>query len=464
MNSIASFAFERFIACLLGGAALTAIVWLVLRLTARKSSQARFLVWFSTLVAIAILPFISLEYGAHGMGAGSAKSSLITMPSFVGVYLLLGWMLIAAINLVRVFVGVLQLRRLRSECTPADPQILGEELNQRIAALRRTRPVSILISQRIHVPTAVGFIKPAVILPAWLAQGGPREELTHIVLHELEHLRRWDDWTNLAARVLKSLLFFHPGAWWVDRQLSLEREMACDDAVLAATPHPARYARSLALVAEKSILRKQIALAQAAVARMQQLTVRVSRILSAEPVAASSSWKLAVPGVTVLALLCGVSMSWSDGLISLRNDGAMTSTKAGGYVVPAAEVPPAPVIGAHATPVELKYSIAAKPMQAKLVHHRAVVRSPKHEPQIAAHGLQVHQEEPQIIAGGLQVHHNDLAVAADKTKTQAQQQFVLVMARGESVSQTPRGLQIRVWQLQFWVPAQQAKKQVPNKT
>ena len=453
MNSIVSFAFERFIACLLGGVALTAIVWLVLRLTARKSSQSRFLVWFSTLVAIAILPFMSMQYGPHRMGETSARSGLITLPSSVGVYVMLGWLFIAAINLVRVFMGLLQIRRLRRECTPADPEILGHELTQRIAALRRKRPVSILISQRIHVPTAVGFFKPAVILPAWLAQAGPTEELTHIGLHELEHLRRWDDWTNLTARLLKSLLFFHPGAWWVDRQLALERELACDDAVLAATAQPTRYARSLALVAEKSILRKQIALAQAAVARMQQLTLRVSRILSAEsgPVLPSSSWKLAVPGVTVLALLCGASMSWSDGLISLRDGDAMTSATAGSYAAAAAE-PPAPVIGigAHATPVTLRYSSAAKPIEAKLVHHRALARSPKHE--------------PQIVAQKSHIDRNDVAVPADNSRANAQQQFVLVLAHGESVSQTPRGLQIRVWQMQFWVPAQQAKKQVPNKT
>ena len=451
MNSIASFAFERFIACLLGGVALTAIVWLVLRLTARKSSQSRFLVWFSTLVAMAILPFMSMQYGPHRIGEASARSGLITLPSSVGVYVMLGWLFIAGINLVRVFVGLLQIRRLRRECTPAPPETFGHELNQRIAALRRTRPVSILVSQRIHVPTAVGFLNPAVILPAWLAQSGTTEELTHIVLHELEHLRRWDDWTNLAARLLKSLLFFHPGAWWVDRQLALEREMACDDAVLAATAQPARYARSLALVAEKSILRKQIALAQGAVARMQQLTVRVSRILSAERVLPSSSWKLAVPSVTVLALLCGASMSWSDGLISLRDGDAMTSAKAGSYVAAAAEVPtPVIGIGAHATPVTLKYSSATKPVQAKLVHHRSLARSPKHE--------------PQIVAQKLHVDRNDVALAAEKTRANAQQKFVLVMAHGESVSQTSRGLEIRVWQMQFWVPAQQAKKQVPNKT
>jgi hypothetical protein len=148
-------------------------------------------------------------------------------------------------------------------------------------------------------------------------------------------------------------------------------------------------------------------------------------------------------------------MSWSDGLISLRTDGAATSAKSASYVAAAAERP-APVvgigIGAHATPVALRYSSAAKPRQAKLVRHAhaALARSTKHE--------------PQIVADKLHVDRNDIAVSTDRTRANAQEQFVLVLAHGESVSQTASGLQIRVWQLQFWVPAQQAKKQVPNKT
>ena len=92
-------------------------------------------------------------------------------------------------------------------------------------------------------------------------------------------LWRRDDWTNLAQKVLKALLFFLPSVWWIERRLSLDREMACDDAVLARSGTPREYAECLAHVAERSFLRRQLALAQAAVGRVRQLTARVAMIL-----------------------------------------------------------------------------------------------------------------------------------------------------------------------------------------
>jgi beta-lactamase regulating signal transducer with metallopeptidase domain len=71
-------------------------------------------------------------------------------------------------------------------------------------------------------------------------------------LHELAHLRRYDDWTNLAQKLVKALFFFHPAVWWIEKQVSLEREMACDDAVLAETASPRAYAECLAHLAEKT--------------------------------------------------------------------------------------------------------------------------------------------------------------------------------------------------------------------
>ena len=47
----------------------------------------------------------------------------------------------------------------------------------------------------------------------------------------------------------------------MESRISLEREMACDDAVLAQTGSPRAYAECLATLAEKSLLRRSAALA-----------------------------------------------------------------------------------------------------------------------------------------------------------------------------------------------------------
>ena len=55
--------------------------------------------------------------------------------------------------------------------------------------------------------------------------------------------------------------------------------MACDDHVLRRVASPLDYAQCLKRVAEKSLLRKQIVLAQAIVSRVRQVTWRVTHIL-----------------------------------------------------------------------------------------------------------------------------------------------------------------------------------------
>ena len=189
-----------------------------------------------------------------------------------------------------------------------------------IAEFQRLRPVSVLVSQQLEVPTAIGFGKPAIILPAWLLESTPPEELKYIVLHELAHLRRRDDWTNLAQKLVKALLFFLPSVWWIERRLSLDREMACDDAVLAHSGTPLGYAECLARVAERSFLRRQLALAQAAVGRMRQLTTRVAVILDPDRPQHTHLWKPAVPIVMVVAGLCALPASLTPSLVSFADD------------------------------------------------------------------------------------------------------------------------------------------------
>jgi hypothetical protein len=49
------------------------------------------------------------------------------------------------------------------------------------------------------------------------------------VLHEMEHLRRGDDWTNLLQKLSLVVFPLNPALIWIERQLCLERELACDD-------------------------------------------------------------------------------------------------------------------------------------------------------------------------------------------------------------------------------------------
>ena len=82
---------------------------------------------------------------------------------------------------------------------------------------------------------SLGFLHPAILIPQTLLDTLSNAELEHVVLHELAHLRRRDDWTNLAQKLIVAILPIQPALYWIGRRMSIEREMACDDWVIATT-------------------------------------------------------------------------------------------------------------------------------------------------------------------------------------------------------------------------------------
>jgi Zn-dependent protease with chaperone function len=326
LNAMAQSSAVQIVYCLVEGTLIAIFTGLVLGLARRQNSGTRFAVWFSALIAIATLPLFGGSWWsrAGSISAEIASRPAITLPGSWALYFLGAWAAIAAWSLLGVGRGLWHLHILRKSCIPVDPGVLDARSQGTLERNRSKRPVRLCTSDLVHVPTAVGFVKPVIVVPGWVMQELSPDELNQILLHELAHLRRWDDWTNLAQKVVKALFFFHPAVWWIEKRVSLEREMACDDAVLAETASPRAYAECLAHLAEKTLIQRSIALAQAALGRIRQTSLRVAQILDVNrPPGTERAWKLAVSLVAGFAIICvlGISrapklIAFSDGQIS----------------------------------------------------------------------------------------------------------------------------------------------------
>ena len=120
-------------------------------------------------------------------------------------------------------------------------------------------------------PSVIGFFAPRILIPEWLLTRLTPGELRQIVLHETEHLRRGDDWTNLFQKLCLVLFPLDPALVWIERRLCAEREMACDDGVVRVTHAPRAYAACLASLAERGLRRRAEALSLGAWQRRPEL-------------------------------------------------------------------------------------------------------------------------------------------------------------------------------------------------
>jgi beta-lactamase regulating signal transducer with metallopeptidase domain len=320
LDAVAQLLAIRMVDSLAWGTVIVLFAALMLRLT-RQNAGTRFAVWFSALMAIGLVPWIASGWRPSGLiSASTAGRAAITVPDRWALYLCAAWALIAAWFAVRVGRAIWHLHVVRRDCVALDPAALDPILRETLRRHAMNRRVALCTSEQIRVPTALGLLKPAIVLPLWVMNELPASEVNHILLHELAHLRRWDDWTNLLQQAIKAVLFFHPAVWWIERKVALEREMACDDAVVTETASPRAYAECLAHLAEKSFVERTVVLAQAALGKIRHTSLRVAEILKGNQAAARTrSWKPAVAMVAGFAVVCGLWSARFPKLIAFRS-------------------------------------------------------------------------------------------------------------------------------------------------
>ena len=162
------------------------------------------------------------------------------------------WALGACLFLLRIAVGVWQMRRIRRAAAPWNGgQAIVDAIAGEIAVGRR---VDALLTAAVPGPVTCGIVRHTIILPgealSWTAG-----DLRRAVVHELEHVSRLDWLTHCVARAIAACYWFHPLVWIGLRRLLLEAERACDDAVLRRSD-ATEYARQLVSLAERMVDRR----------------------------------------------------------------------------------------------------------------------------------------------------------------------------------------------------------------
>jgi beta-lactamase regulating signal transducer with metallopeptidase domain len=101
------------------------------------------------------------------------------------------------------------------------------------ALLGVSTPVSLVETEASNSPTLFGFVRPRLLLPTGLVSTFTREELRHVFLHELAHIKRHDILTGWVVLGLQIVHWFNPLVWLAFYRLRADRELACDALALS---------------------------------------------------------------------------------------------------------------------------------------------------------------------------------------------------------------------------------------
>ncbi len=255
--------------------------------------------------------------------ATGSTSWKFSVPAIVAATLLTVWVFIAACRLARLLRQCFLLRAIKRKAQPA-PQ----DLEERFAVLRREmrvrRRVELVLSEVLPAPIAAGFLHARILLPSKLVLAERPARLDGILRHELAHVCRWDDWTNLIQQMAHAIFFFHPAVCWLSSRLSVEREIACDDHALAALSSRREYALLLTEFASR-MQGRDWAAAPGAWSKNGQLKERIAMILNADRNRSTRLGRASAALLTVAAALVALFAMQAGPRVALADDSAAES-------------------------------------------------------------------------------------------------------------------------------------------
>jgi GWxTD domain-containing protein len=245
-------------------------------------------------------------------------------------WVLAAWFTGMTLLLCRLNIGLIVARRMRSiaiQPVGTDLQRIFHDLSRRLGVVR---PVSLMNSALVQVPTVIGWLRPAVLLPVECLTGLSTIQIEAIFAHELAHIRRHDYLVSVFQSIVEAVLFYHPAVWWVSEQVRREREDCCDDVAVKISGDSLAYAKALSFLEERRGSSPAVALGESG----GVLAMRIKRLLGYEEPPAYSWFTAATICALVVAaaVLCIGTFAGAqtnpDNQSSMKSGGIPHSTDA----------------------------------------------------------------------------------------------------------------------------------------
>ena len=330
------------------GALVALLLASALRVLSNRSSQLRYMAAACALVLMAASPLVT--FGLLAVNASAENQALsyriaethqrLSLRSDVSgparpwmedmvealdhslPWVLATWFTGTTLLLCRLNIGLIVARRMKSISTQPvaiELQRVFHDVSRRLGVVR---PVSLVNSVLVQVPTVIGWLRPAVLLPVGCLTGLSTIQIEAIFAHELAHIRRHDYLVSIFQSIVEAVLFYHPAVWWVSKQVRREREECCDDLAVSISGDRLAYAKALSFLEERRAPLPAVALN----ANGGELALRIKRLLGYEEPPAS--WWTATTLCAVVVAAAALCMGTFAG--GQTNAGDQSSVKGDG--------------------------------------------------------------------------------------------------------------------------------------
>ena len=204
-------------------------------------------------LALALPPVMGIPVPAVGIfsvpGAlfPSISPDALTVRWTLSPWILSAWLLGASLQLGRLGIGLMSLRRLRRHpsIAPLDHRLLPED----VADLDQPR---VYWHSGVTHPASFGLLHPIVVLPPGMKCFAV-DVIQNVVRHEMWHIARRDWCWHVVERAILAVFWFHPAIWWVIDRIHLKREQAVDELVVEATRDRSGYMGTLLRLADEPL-------------------------------------------------------------------------------------------------------------------------------------------------------------------------------------------------------------------
>lgn len=298
-----------FIICFIVSSLTITGIMLVRRIFQKQlSAKGQYNLWFLLLFAL-VLPFIvqllPFEYSYNAFDVNKSNETIpslmmkeeVQKSNWIQDYSMsvnrsnleylntmtaciwIAGMLVMTVLAVKAWLEVKKIKKTTVRLKNKDVQLLFEKCKKQ---LNISGHLVVGESPLVKSPMTFGLVRNYVVLPANFEKWLTLDEIKYIFLHELNHYKSKDIATNYLIVIFQVIYWFNPLVWIAFRKMRLDREIACDHAVLSSLDEERRREYGITIInfIDKVSRQKNLILADQFNGSKKQIKSRIERIAS----------------------------------------------------------------------------------------------------------------------------------------------------------------------------------------